>query len=140
MSYRHWRSVAPVVTGLLFGPLSGCGRRGDANENPSTSEARPIGTQGDRVPDAEARLSVFLEGSLEVSPPTETNVLMSCVPDGQTDRYLTLARYRVLNSALHGDTVSVAAEAVSVAEETGHPSAPNKYLTNVRVRTDTLHW
>lgn len=95
---------------------------------------------GGRVPEAEARLAAFLEGSLETSPPTETNLLMACVPDGQTDRYATLARYQVLNSALRGDSVDASAEVVTVAEEVGDPHAASKYVTTVRTRVDTLHW
>ena len=65
---------------------------------------------------------------------------MACRPDGQTDSYLTLARYKVLDAQLHGDTVDGAAEVVTVAEERGDPNAAHRYVTQVRVRTDTLHW
>jgi hypothetical protein len=65
---------------------------------------------------------------------------MACVPDGQTDRYATLARYQVLNSALRGDSVDASAEVVTVAEEVGDPHAASKYVTTVRTRVDTLHW
>ena len=134
-SYVSWILAAAVAA------LTACGGSRDARATQagSASSAQSV-AQGGRVPDAEERLGAFLEGSLETSPPTETNALMACVPDGQTDRYLTLARYRVLTSALRGDSVDAAAEAVTVAEETGHPHAANRYLTKVRVRTDTLHW
>jgi hypothetical protein len=132
------------ATLLVIYALIGCtGQRDSQTGRIDTSGAKSVATvlkQGSRVPGAEARLSAFLRGSLETSPPTETNLLMACVPDGQTDRYVTLARYRVLSSASRGDSVDASAEAVTVAEEVGDPHAASKYVATVRVRVDTLHW
>jgi hypothetical protein len=70
-----------------------CAKSKDVPSSEAARASAPASSaQGSRVPEAEERLRAFLEGSLETSPPTETNALMACVPDGQTDRYLTLAR------------------------------------------------
>lgn len=136
--------VSRRVTLLLLCAVAGCsGRRDSEKERVDTSGAKSaavIPEHGSHVPEAEARLAAFLKGSLETSPATETNLLMACVPDGQTDRYVTLARYRVLNSASRGDSVDASAEVVTVAEEVGDPHAASKFVTTVRIRVDTLHW
>ena len=138
------RSAYWAILLMAPGGLSACGgQRGSAAAPADTKPGKVASaglTQGGRVPEAEARLAAFLEGSLESSPPTETNLLMACVPNGQTDRYTTLARYRVLNSALRGDSVDASAEVVTVAVEVGDPHAANKYVTTVRTHVDTLHW
>lgn len=129
---------------LLIGALLACGGRRDSSASAVDTSPRKaaslVTVQGSRVPEAEARLAAFLDESLETSPPTETNLLMACVPDGQTDRYETLARYRVLNSALRGDSADASAEVMTVAEEVGDPHFVGKYATTVRIRVDTLHW
>ena len=140
-----WRHARTLFLSAFMGGLLACDSQPDAQKGATTSTeqqaALAAATQGGRVADAEAMLREFLEGSLETtSPPIETNALMACVPDGQTDRYLSLARYRVLESVLRGDSTDASAEVVSVAEETGHPRVANKYLTTVRIRIDTLHW
>lgn len=142
MSSRSWPHLFRSATAVLTCVPGACGHRRDARATPTKGAlVAPMGNaRGVRVSEAEVRLAAFLKGSLEISPPTETNALMSCVPDGQTDRYLTLARYRVLGSALRGDSVDAAAEVVTVAEETGSPNVANRYVTRVRIRTDTLHW
>jgi hypothetical protein len=137
------RSASHVALLLICGLIACSSQRDSKTEGVDTSGAKKDAVllkQGGRVPQAEARLAAFLETSLETSPPTETDVLMACVPDGQTDRYATLARYQVLNSTLRGDSVDASAEVVTVAEEVGDPHAANKYVTTVRTRVDTLHW
>lgn len=132
-----------VLLLLIGGSLACSGQRDSAATVVDTSARKAVSSvaqRGGRVPEAEARLAAFLEGSLETSPPAETNLLMACVPDGQTDRYATLARYQVLNSTLRGDSADASAEVVTVAEEVGDPHAANRYATTVRIRVDTLHW
>ena len=92
------------------------------------------------VPQAEHRLGRYLAAALDTKDNGDPSAYMSCVPMGQTDRYLTLARYRVLNSVLRGDTADVSAQVVTVAEERWAPHAASNYVTTVRIRTDTLHW
>jgi hypothetical protein len=112
-----------------------------AGSDTNAREAKPTtAIQGGSVPDAEARLAAFLESALEFNARQDFESLMACVPDGQTDRYAALARYRVLGSSQRGDTVNTSAEIVTVAEETGDPHVAGGYVTTVRTRTDTLHW
>jgi hypothetical protein len=106
---------------------SGCGAPGSSSEQA-------------RVPESEARLGEFLEASLEFATERDADAVMSCVPDGTTDRTLALARYKVLESRRLKDTVYVAAEVKTVAEETQDPKVYAGYLVTLHVRTDTLHW
>ena len=135
----HWSRLL-----LLTGGFVACSGRPDSAttraDTPAAKVASAAAMQGRRVPEVEMHLAAFLEGSLETSPPTETNLLMACVPDGQTDRYATLARYQVLNSSLRGDSAEASAEVVTVAEEGGDPHVANRFVTTVRIRVDTLHW
>lgn len=133
-------SRSAFVAGLICAALVGSCRSRSERATAGFASKPSAHQSGQRVPQAEARLALFLKGSLETSPPTETNLLMSCVPDGQTDHYLTLAKFQVLGSVLRGDTVDAAAEVTTVADETGAPHAVNRFVTKVRVRTDTLHW
>ena len=107
MTHTLFRPASRFLVTLLIGTLPACGRTGDARVPADMSQAGSTDIHDGRVPAAEMQLSAFLRSSLETSPATETNALMSCVPDGQTDRYLTLARYRVIDSRLRGDTVDV---------------------------------
>ncbi len=137
----RYTRLAPYL--LLVSVAMACGAKRDSSATPDTATSKPqspTASQGGRISEVETRLAAFLEGSLETSPPIETNALMACVPDGQTDRYVTLARYQILNSALRGDSADAAAEVVTVAEEVGYPHAAEKYAATVRIRTDTLHW
>jgi len=106
---------------------SGCGAPGSRSDQA-------------RVPEAEVRLGAFLEASLESAGERDPDAFMSCVPDGMTDRTLALARYKVLESTRLKDTVYVAAEVKTVAEETQDPKVYAGYLITLHVRTDTLHW
>jgi hypothetical protein len=83
---------------------------------------------------------MFLEHALESKAPLSFEDYMSCLPNGQTDRYVTLAKYRILSTHKAVDSVRAVAEVVTVAEETGHPHKLDHYVTTVRTRTDTVHW
>jgi hypothetical protein len=133
-----------MLTGVL---LAACGVRSDAVPRrdsvatPGTvaSTSVAVSASTTRVPDAEQRLSLFLEGSRSGSA-LSPDSLWSCRPDGMTDRYLTLARSRVLNSSRRGDTVTAHAEVTTVAEEVEDPKVAYRYVTIVRTRTDTMEW
>lgn len=88
----------------------------------------------------DCRLAAFLAGARVSNARLNFESLMTCDPDGQTDRYVSLAAYRILGSHQRGDTVDAAAEVVTVAEEQGDPHAADRYVTEVRTRVDTLHW
>lgn len=88
----------------------------------------------------QSRLRDFLAASLESGTPQETTALMACTADGQTDRYLTLASFRVLGATSYRDSADAAAQVVTIAEEEGNPHAAGRYSTSVRVKVDTLHW
>ena len=143
------RNALVKIAGILCGLAAACGsNNGDAKTARAARDTARVlapSAPSERTSDSTnaapgSALRAFLEASLETSPPTETNDLMSCVPDGQTDTYVTLAHYRVLQSTGVGDTARAASEVVTVAEEVGHPSQLNRFRTTVRIRTDTLHW
>ena len=91
------------------------------------------------VPEAEIRLAAFLEGSLETNR-RDVDSLMNCIPDDESSRYVTLARYRILGSHLRDDTVHATAEVVTVAEQIGDSNTPKQFVTTVRTKVDTLHF
>jgi hypothetical protein len=127
--------------------LTACGVRSDAVPRldstavaVATVSTRIAGSPSPaRVPDAERRLAMFLEGSQSGSS-SGPDSLWSCHPDGMTDRYLTLATSRVLDSSQQGDTVIARAEVTTVASEVGDPKVAYRYVTTVRTRTDTMEW
>jgi hypothetical protein len=118
----------------------GGAERTDSRDTGRSESLPPPADQRARVPQAEAQLAAFLERALETSPKQDFESLMACIPDGQTDRYVALAHYRVLGSTQRQDTVDATAEVVTVAEEVSDPHSASGYVTTVRIRRDTLHW
>ncbi|MEJ7812824.1 MAG: hypothetical protein WKG32_20590 [Gemmatimonadaceae bacterium] len=118
--------------------VGGCRRSREAAEPAHPNQ--PAKVSEPRVQGAEARLAVFLGEALQTNKRYGFDSLMACIPDGQTDRYLALARYRVLGSTLAGDTATAWAEVLTVAEETEDPDIAGRYLAIARTRTDTLRW
>jgi hypothetical protein len=127
-----------------LGLLAACTKHkpADAARSPvAPDSSRLVGTTSDsalRI--AAARLELYLSGALTTRPKLTFDSLQSGQPEGQTDRYVALATYRVLDTVWRDDTIEAAAEVVTVAEETGDPHSVNRYITTVRIRTDTLHW
>lgn len=129
-----------LLLALAASSCFGGAERTESRDTGRSESLAPPVDQHPRVPQAEARLAAFLERALETSPRQDFESLMACIPDGQTDRYVALAHYRVLRSTHQQDTVDVTAEVVTVAEEVGDPHSATGYVTTVRVRRDTLHW
>lgn len=102
-------------------------------------EARPSLA---RVPEAEAQLAKYLEASLETTPksPHSFDGLWTCAPDGMVSPVFTLAKYQILSSRRHEDTVEASAVATTVAEEDGDPHIYDGRVVTKRVAEDTLHW
>jgi len=108
---------------------------------PASQEVGP--TDGMRVPAAEQRLAAYLEASLEWGsglPKGAADSLMVCVPEGMVEPLYALAKYRVISSTARGDTVEAKAAVVTVARQDGDRHKDGRYLAEIQIRQDTLHW
>jgi len=137
---RHLR-LARMIPPTTFLWLALACAEANREEQPASLEedVAPV-RQEARSLEAESQLRAFLEISTITTPHATRDSLWACDPDYLAEFYLAVAEYRVLTSTVYGDSVVVAAEVVSVAEETLHPHVTYGYLTKVRIRTDTLHW
>jgi hypothetical protein len=91
-----------------------------------------------RVAAAETAMQAYLERARFPSPTPVPDSLQACEAYGGGDPQLALAKFRVLDSRLSGDTAVVRAEIVSVATVKLAPDGP--YEVSQRVGTDTLSW
>ena len=119
--------LAPSFTAVVLSLAGGCGKRQE------TAVQAPT-----RVPTAEAIVTSYLEharvGLSDVAPES----LFACRPAGPTDKMLAPATYRVISSALHGDTALVRAQVLSVASVELASDGP--YDVRQGLRADTLSW
>ena len=135
------RALRSAAVAICVTACSGGVDRSNARSYPAArarDSAHPI--ESDDTAQIRSSLSAFLLASLASSPATETDSLMSCVPDGQTDRYVTLARFQLAQTILRDTTAVASAIVWTVAEEVGDPHKAGRYVSTLRVRLDTLRF
>jgi hypothetical protein len=129
--------VAVAILASGCGPPANSAVKGAGAVETSSALSEPANEDDEN---ARAALDAFLEASRVTSIGTVPDSLVSCDPEGLSERRFALANFRVLESRVRHDTASVSAEVVSVAEEHGHPHDAARYVMVQRISVDTLHW